>query len=192
MRRVTVQLAAMCAAAFLAIGCADTETSKVAPTTAPAQTGAAPTTAPAKVVATPTTAAAASGKEVVLEAESMALKGACTALTVAGAGGGKTVVFTKEGGEAKGAVTLKKGKYDVVVYVQGVSAPEDAVFITVGGGTKVRVYAEERGKVVAATKMGTDDQSFEVTVDKDGPCEIVLGFAEPNVQVDRVVLTRKD
>ena len=129
--------------------------------------------------------------EIVLEAEGLALKD-CAAKSLAGASGGKAVLFDKESSEARGTVELKKGKYKAVVYMEGASDDEDAVYVTVGQGSKTRVFADEHGAVVAGTLYESEDQFFTVTIDKEGPCSVVLTTAEKNVYVDRVVLARQE
>jgi len=165
--------------------------------TKPAATPATKAAAPAQPVkpapvapATKVATAPAGAGPVVLEAEKCTLKD-CAAKDLSGASG-KAVLFDKDTSEAQGTVELKKGKYKVVVYVQGASADEDAVFITIGDGKKMRVYANPRGSVVPATLMGSEDEFFTATIDKDGPCKVLLTMAEKNVYVDRVVFTRQD
>ena len=87
---------------------------------------------------------------------------------------------------------LKKGKYKVVVYMQGDEAESDAVYITVGDANRTRVFADPRGSVVAATLYQSDDTFFTATIDKDGPCKIVFTTAEKGAYVDRVVLTKQE
>ena len=164
------------------VGCAD-ESAPVPgkPAAAPAvKPAATPATKAAAVPATkavaptPAPVPAAAGP-VVLEAEKCTLKD-CQAKDLSGAVG-KAVLFDKDSSEAQGTVELKKGKYKVVVYVQGGSADEDAVFITIGDGRKTRVFARDHGSVVPATLMGSDDEFFTATIDKDGPCKVVLTMA---------------
>ena len=73
------------------------------------------------------------------------------------------------------------------MYIRGTSAAEDAVFVQFGTDKRLRIYASPRGEVVAARLMGTEKTAFPVTVDKDGPVEVVLTTAETNVFVDRIV-----
>ena len=73
------------------------------------------------------------------------------------------------------------------MYVRGTSAAEDAVFVQFGSDKKHRVHATPRGEVVPARLRGTEKTAFPVTVDKDGPVEVVLTTAETNVFVDRIV-----
>ena len=155
------------------------------PTPSPKATPS-PTTKAAGPAATPAPAGAA--KEVVLEAKKLTLKD-CELKALEGATGGKAVLMDKDSSEAKGTVDLKKGKYKVVVYAQGASSDEDAVFVTIGDGRKTRVYAQEHGKIVPANLMGSEDQFFTVTIDKDGRVAVLLTMAEKNVYVDRVVFT---
>ena len=131
-------------------------------------------------------AATGCAQQVAVEAEGLALKD-CRAMKLGGASGGRAVFMTTDGGEARGTVDLRKGKYEVVVYVQGTNDEGDAVFVTVCGKERRRVWGGDHGSVVAATLYETEERSFAVTIEKDGPCEVVLQMAEPNVYVDRVV-----
>ena len=126
----------------------------------------------------------------VLEAERMKLKD-CSAKGLPGASAGKAVLMEKDTSEATGVIDLAKGDYDVVVYMQGAATDEDAVYVTVAGGEKRRIYGEPHGEIVAAVDMATEDRSFPVTIKMDGPCEVLLTTAETNVYVDRIEFTRK-
>ena len=148
------------------------------------------TPAPAPAPTSVTTVKAPAG-EIVLEAETCTLKD-CAAKELRGAGGGKAVLMDKDSSQAQGTVDLKKGKYKVVVYMQGASADEDAVYITLGQGSRTRAFAEEHDAIVPATLYESEDQFFMALIDKDGPCSVLLTTAEKNVYVDRVVFTRQD
>jgi len=161
----------------------------VAPSATPVPSGTpagSATPAPATKAAAPAPAG-----EIALRSDKLTLKD-CDLKALVGATGGKAVLMDKDSSQAQGTVELKKGKYKVVVYAQGGSADEDAVFITIGDGRKTRVYAKDHGSVVPANLVGSEDQFFTVTIDKDGPVTVLLTMAEKNVYVDRIVFARQD
>ena len=129
--------------------------------------------------------------EGVVEAERLTLKD-CSVGKLAGASGGEAVLMKADSGVAKGTVTLSKGEYKVVVYVQGAGSEEDAVYVNVGGQGRLRIFAGDHGKLVPATVMETDLLQFTFTAAKDGSYDVELTAAEPNVYVDRIVFEPKE
>ena len=129
--------------------------------------------------------------QTVLEAETLKLSG-CKVAALKGASGGKAVLMMAEADRATGAVTLKKGTYQVVLFVQGESDEEDAVYLSIGGGEQRRMWTSGRGELAKAVQMGSEDPFIEVEIDKAGPVEVKLEFAEKNVHIDRIVFTAKE
>jgi len=134
---------------------------------------------------------AAKPGETVLEAETLTLSG-CKVAALKGASGGKAVLMMAEGDQVTATVALKKGAYKVVLVMQGESDEEDAVYLTVGAGEKRRMWTSGRGALADAVQMGDEQPFIELKIDKDGPVEVKLEFAEKNVQVDRIVFALQD
>ena len=59
------------------------------------------------------------------------------------------------------------------------SDKEDAFYVRVAGQAEERRFIKDTGKF-------TDSEPVAFTMDKDGPCKIVLAFGEENVQFDKV------
>jgi len=114
----------------------------------------------------------------VLEMEKAALTKAVVK-DLAGAGGGKAVLLTDESSEATLTVNLKKGTYELTFYGLAPSYDEDAFYVRVGDGEEMRLVISDTGKLLPSKPV-------RFTVDKDGPCKILVSFAEENVQLDRV------
>ena len=114
-----------------------------------------------------------------LEVETFTLEDA-TVKDLQGATGGKAVLFDKETSSAKTTVTLKKGNYEVTVFVQGVDPDHDAFFLSVAG-EESRLFPAEYGKVVAADPV-------KVEVKQDGAVAIALAAAETGLYLDKVVV----
>jgi hypothetical protein len=176
MRRLSAWLAVGVAVGLL-VGCketgevpvVETPTVEVAPPVAPPVTP--PVMPPAVGVVT-------------LEVETFKLDEA-EVRDLAGASGGKAVLFNSETSGAETSVPLKKGTYEVTLYMQGADEDHDAVYLSVAG-IENRLYADEWGRVVVGAVP--DQERFTVAVPKDGPCKVVLLAAETDVYLDRVVL----
>ncbi len=97
-----------------------------------------------------------------------------------GASGGKVVVLQDESGKAEATIKLSKGNYEVTVYALGPSFDEDAFFVTVGNSEQQRRFPESPGEILPTGEV------VAFTQEADGPCSIVLQFAESNVQLDRI------
>jgi len=145
----------------------------------------------ARKASVPQVAAPAAVKGGVMEAEHMVLKD-CSVKELASASGGKAVLMDKDTSEARCTIYLAEGTYGVSVYMQGESTDEDAVFVTMAGGDKYRVFADPWGEVVAGTVLELEGTSIPVTMKASGPCEVVLTTAEKNVYVDRIVFTPRE
>ncbi len=101
-----------------------------------------------------------------------------------GASGGKVVVLQDESGKAEVTIQLSKGNYEITVYALGPSYDEDAFFLTVGNNAEQRMWMESPGDILPTLEV------FNFTQEADGPCDILLRFAEPNVQLDRLQFER--
>ena len=97
-----------------------------------------------------------------------------------GASGGKVVVLQDESGKAEATIQLSKGNYEITVYALGPSSDEDAFYLTVGDNAEERRWPENPGEILPTLDV------VNFTQEADGPCDILLRFAEPNVQLDRV------
>ncbi len=98
---------------------------------------------------------------------------------LASAAGGKTVVLKGDNSKVEGTVNLKKGEYVVILYAMGPSQDEDACYMTIGAGAEERVYPEDVEAVLPTMEVYH-------TQKEDGPCSILITFAEENVHLDRV------
>ncbi len=99
------------------------------------------------------------------------------------ASGGKVVVLQDDTSRAEMTVQLSKGNYQVTVYALGPSGEEDAFYLTAGEQWEERLFPFSPGEILPA-------QDVSLTQQADGPCKIVIRFAEPNVQLDRVEFKR--
>ena len=99
------------------------------------------------------------------------------------ASGGKVVVLQDDTSRAEVTIELSKGNYQVTVYALGASGEEDAFYLTTGEQWEERLYPASTGEILPA-------QDVSLTQQADGPCKIVIRFAEPNVQLDRVEFKR--
>jgi len=97
-----------------------------------------------------------------------------------GASGGKVVVLQDENGKAESTIPLKKGNYEITVYALGPSSDEDAFYLTVGDNAQERRWPKNPGEILPTLDV------VNFTQKADGPCDILLRFAEPNVRLDRV------
>ena len=97
-----------------------------------------------------------------------------------GASGGKVVVLQDENGKAEATIPLRKGSYEITVYALGPSHEEDAFYMTVGDNAQKRRWPEKPGEILPTLDV------VNFTQRADGPCDILIRFAEPNVQLDRV------
>ncbi len=116
--------------------------------------------------------------DIVLEVEKFELTNA-KVQELAEASGGKTVVLKDDSSKAERTINLKAGNYNFTLYVQGASSEEDASYISVGGDSEERVYPDDVESIL-------ETQDVYYTQKEDGPCSIVITFAEENVQLDRV------
>jgi len=120
------------------------------------------------------------GKDVFfVEVEEFKLTNA-KALELEGASGGKVVVLQDESSKAEATIPLKKGNYEITAYALGPSYDEDAFYVTVGDSAEERRWTENIGEILPTLDV------LKFTQKADGPCNILLRFAEPNVQLDRV------
>jgi hypothetical protein len=101
-----------------------------------------------------------------------------------GASGGKVIVLEDESGKAEATIKLSKGNYLITVYGLGPSYDEDAFYLKVGNNTTQRMWMESPGDIVPTLETATFSQ------EANGPCDIMLRFAESNVQLDRVQFER--
>jgi len=99
------------------------------------------------------------------------------------ASGGKVVVLQDDTSRAEVTIQLSKGNYQVTVYSQRASSDEDAFYMTVGEQWEERLYPDSTGEILPS-------QDVSLTQQADGPCKIVIRFAEANVQLDRVEFKR--
>jgi len=97
-----------------------------------------------------------------------------------GASGGKVVVLRDKNGKAEATIKLRKGSYEITVYALGPSYDEDAFYVTVGNNAQERRWPERPGEILPTLDV------VNFTQKADGPCKILISFAEPNVQLDRV------
>jgi len=185
MRTLSVWLV-VCVAVGLVAGCKNGD---VVPTTLPVETPKPPVVTPTPPVVTPTPPVVIptppvvipTVEEATLEVEAFKLDEA-EVKDLAGASGGKAVLFGSETSGAETAVPLKKGTYQVTLYMQGGDSDHDAVYLSVAG-VEYRLFPDEAGKVMAV-------ESFTVQVTKDGPVKVILLAAETDVYLDKVVLKR--
>jgi len=97
-----------------------------------------------------------------------------------GASGGKVVVLQDKNSKAEATIQLSKGNYEITVYALGPSYDEDAFYVTVGDNAEERRWTENIGEILPTLDV------VNLTQDADGPCDILISLAEPNVQLDRV------
>ncbi len=118
-----------------------------------------------------------------VEAEEFDLTGA-KVLELEGASGEKSVVLQDEKAKAEVTIRLSKGGYEIIVYGLGPSYDEDAFFMKVGGNAEQRMWMESPGDIVSTLEY------VAYTHQADGPCDIIITYAEPNVELDRVQFKR--
>ncbi|MBN2182786.1 MAG: hypothetical protein JW715_12820 [Sedimentisphaerales bacterium] len=99
------------------------------------------------------------------------------------ASGGKSVVIQDASGKAETTIQLSKGTYEISVYALGPSYDEDAFFMTIGG-MEQRMWLESPEEILPTLEY------FAYTQEADGPCSIKLTYAEPNVELDRVLFKK--
>jgi hypothetical protein len=143
---------------------------------------AGPAAGPAAETAKPAVPVEKNGV-ITLEIEDFPTLKDAKAMPLTGAGGGKAVLFDKETSLATTTVNLKKGTYEVTLYIQAVDPDHDAVLLSINGSEN-RLFTNDYGNVVPAS----DPFTFEMAA--DGPCVIQLKPAELDVQLDRVELKR--
>ncbi len=97
-----------------------------------------------------------------------------------GASGGKVVVLQDESSKAEATIQLKKGNYEITVYALGPSYDEDAFYVTVGNNAQERMWLKNTREILPTLDV------LKFTQETDGPCNILILLAEPNVQLDRV------
>lgn len=118
-----------------------------------------------------------------VEVEEFDLTGA-KVLDLEGASGEKIVVLQDDTSEAEATIRLSKGSYEITVYALGPSYDEDAFFMKVGGNAEQRMWLESPGDIVSTLEY------VAYTQEADGPCDILITYAEPNVELDRVEFKR--
>ena len=96
------------------------------------------------------------------------------------ASGGKVVVLQDENATAEATIQLKRGNYEITVYALGPSFDEDGFYLTVGDAAEERLWPENPGELLPTLDV------VNYTQEATGPCDILLSFGEPNVQLDRV------
>jgi len=127
-------------------------------------------------------------QKVAVEVESFKLTDA-KVVALEGASGGKAVEFSGEKSRAVGSVTLSPGTWYAALYMIGGAEDEDAVFLEFGG-VKARLYQSEF-TIEEAVPSDYDLVEPRAKIEKDGECEVVLSFAEPNVRLDRIVFRKE-
>jgi hypothetical protein len=118
-----------------------------------------------------------------VEAEDFELTGA-KVLDLEGASGEKSVVLQDNMSMAEATIQLDKGGYEIIVYGMAPSYDEDAFFMKVGDNAEQRMWMESPGDIVSTLEY------VAYTQEADGPCDIVITYAEPNVELDRVEFKR--
>jgi hypothetical protein len=118
-----------------------------------------------------------------VETEEFNLTGA-EVLDLEGASGGKTVMLQDDTSMAEATIQLSKGSYEITVYALGPSYEEDAFFMKVGDNPEQRMWVESPGDIVPTLEYVAHSQQA------DGPCNIMITYAEPNVELDRVQFKR--
>jgi len=101
-------------------------------------------------------------------------------LDLEGAGGEKAVVLQDETSKAQATIKLSKGSYEISVYGLAPSYDEDAFNVTVGGNEQQRMWIESPEEILPTLEY------VALTQEADGPCDIVITYIEPNVELDRV------
>lgn len=105
-------------------------------------------------------------------------------LDLEGAGGGKVVVLQDDNSKAETTIPLSKGSYEITVYGLAPSYDEDAFFMKVGDNAEQRMWLESPGDIVPTLEYVAYAQQA------DGSCNILITYAEPNVELDRVQFKR--
>ena len=118
-----------------------------------------------------------------IEVEDLALVGA-KVLDLEGASGEKSVVLQDDTSLATVTFLLSKGSYEITVYGLAPSYDEDAFFMKVGDNPEQRMWMESPGEIVSTLEY------VAYTQEADGPCKIMITYAEPNVELDRVQFKR--
>jgi hypothetical protein len=157
-----------------------------APPPPPPPVVAAPPPAPPKPPPPPSPPAPAvkpAAAAVVVEAEEMNLRDV-VALDLPGAGKGKAIHFTKPGSRAKAMVDLKKGAYEIQVFMQGRQKTREAVTVRLAG-REYRLSQDKKDTL--APGVPRDKPRAEIEIPKDEDYELRIEFAEADVLVDRVV-----
>ena len=104
-------------------------------------------------------------------------------LDLEGASGEKCVVLQDDTSKAEATIKLCKGSYEVSVYGLAPSYDEDAFYVTVGGNEQ-RMWIESPEEILPTLEY------IAHTQDADGPCDIVITYVEPNVELDKVEFIR--
>ena len=105
-------------------------------------------------------------------------------LDLEGASGEKSVVLQDDTGKAEATIQLSKGGYEIIIYALGPTYDEDAFFMKVGGNEEQRMWVESPGDIVTTLEY------VAYTQEADGPCDILITYIEPNVELDRVQFKR--
>ena len=129
--RIVMSILAVVLAAFLL--CVSNETQADPAVSITVGTAAtAPATAPGRA------ATQAVAGEVTLASADMKLTDA-EMKDLAGATGGKAILLNMESSKAAATVTLKKGKYKIIVYEMAPDASQDAIMVRMGVASEVHV-----------------------------------------------------
>ena len=118
-----------------------------------------------------------------VEIEDFDLTGA-KVLDLEGASSEKSVVLQDEKARAEATIQLNKGSYEIIVYGMAPSYDEDALFMKVGSNAEQRMWMESPDDIVPTLEY------IAYTQEANGPCAIVITYAEPNVELDRVQFKR--
>ena len=123
-----------------------------------------------------------------LEAEALTLTDAAVK-ELADASGGRAVFFGKQTSTAKGRIHLKRGGYQILVYMQSPDGKHDAFYLTVKD-RRIRFFQamDEDGNWVRNTIRPTESNGL--VIDRDGPVPITLETAETGFYIDRIEFER--
>ena len=116
---------------------------------------------------------------IILEAENLTLKNA-KIQDLKGASNGKAVLLDQPESQITGKIMLKKGEYEVTVYVFAPDGKHDALYLTLAN-VEERLFPEEWAALVAT-------QTITVQIIKDKECDLEIVPAETGVSIDRIVI----
>jgi hypothetical protein len=105
-------------------------------------------------------------------------------LDLEGASGEKSVVLQDDSSKAKATIKLSKGRFEISVYGLAPSYEEDAFYVTVADNEQQRMWIESPEDILPTLEYVAHTQ------EADGPCDIVITYIEPNVELDKVEFIR--